>query len=71
VTDLPPVVAVTAWYSMRAWIKISFKDIERGGWHWEQTKMADPARATRLWLAIALQHTLARDCSTVLRGAFW
>ena len=24
------------------------------GWHWEQTKMTDPQRATRLWLVIAL-----------------
>src|ERR671932_2619048 len=24
------------------------------GWQWHQTKMTDPARATRLWLAIAV-----------------
>src|SRR5579859_2307789 len=25
-----------------------------GGWHWHHTKMIDPARAERLWLAIAV-----------------
>jgi hypothetical protein len=25
-----------------------------GGWQWHQTKMTDPARASRLWLAIAV-----------------
>jgi hypothetical protein len=39
---------------MRSWIEGGFKDTKRGGWHWHQTKMTDPARAERLWLAIAL-----------------
>ncbi len=39
---------------MRMWIECGFKDTKRGGWHWEQTKMTDPARAARLWLAIAV-----------------
>jgi hypothetical protein len=54
VTDLAPAVADVAWYGMRAWIEGGFKDQKRGGWHWEQTKMTDPARASRLWLALAL-----------------
>ena len=29
-------------------------DTKRGGWQWHQTKMTDPARASRLWLAIAV-----------------
>jgi hypothetical protein len=53
-TDLPPEGADAAWYGMRSWIEDGFKDIKRGGWHWHQTKMTDPARATRLWLAIAV-----------------
>src|SRR5256884_9824882 len=39
---------------MRSWIEGSFKDTKRGGWHWHQTKMVDPKRAERLWLAIAV-----------------
>jgi Transposase DDE domain len=54
VTDLPPAFADVAWYGLRAWIECGFKDSKRGGWHWEQTKMTDPTRAERLWLALAL-----------------
>jgi hypothetical protein len=54
VTDLPPQIAEAAWYGMRPWIEQGYKDGKRGGWHWEQTKMTDPARANRLWLAIAV-----------------
>lgn len=54
VTDLAPETANVAWYGMRAWIEGGYKDTKRGGWHWEQTKMDDPARATRLWLVMAV-----------------
>jgi hypothetical protein len=53
-TDLSPEVADAAWYGMRTWIEQGYKDGKRGGWRWEQTKMTNPVRATRLWLAIAL-----------------
>jgi hypothetical protein len=53
-TDLTPESANVAWYRMRSWIESGFKDTKRGGWQWHQTKMPDPARATRLWLAIAV-----------------
>jgi hypothetical protein len=53
-TDLPPAQADVAWYGLRAWIACSYKDMKRGGWHWEQTKMTDPRRAERVWLAMAL-----------------
>ena len=53
-TDLPPAQADVAWYGLRAWIECGFQDAKRGGWHWEQTKMTDPRRAERLWLAMAV-----------------
>ncbi len=53
-TDLLPEQAQVAWYRLRAWIEAGFKDCKRGGWHWHQTKMTDPARAERLWLALAV-----------------
>lgn len=53
-TDLPPRQADSAWYSVRTWIEAGFKDLKRGGWQWQQTKMTDPARASRLWLALAV-----------------
>lgn len=53
-TDLAPEQACAAWYGMRGWIEQGFKDCKRGGLRWEQTKMTDPERATRLWLVIAV-----------------
>lgn len=53
-TDLPPEGADAAWYGMRSWIECGFKDSKRGGWQWQQTKMTDPERASRLWLALAV-----------------
>jgi DDE family transposase len=53
-TDLEPAGAHVAWYGLRSWIECGFKDSKRRGWHWEQTKMKDPRRAERLWLAIAV-----------------
>jgi hypothetical protein len=53
-TDLAPDVADVAWYGMRSWIECGFKDLKGGGWGWHQTKMTDPARAERLWLAMSV-----------------
>ena len=53
-TDLKPHQANACWYSMRSWIECLFQDGLRGGWKWHQTKMTDPSRAERHWLAIAL-----------------
>ena len=54
VTDLNPQQAQVCWYGMRSWIECLFKDIKRGGFGWHHTKMDDPERAERLWLAIAV-----------------
>jgi len=54
VTNLAPAQATAVWYGMRSWIEGGFKDTKRGGWGWHQTKMVDPERAERLWLAIAV-----------------
>lgn len=54
VTDLPPERVQGAWYRLRAWIEGGFKDYKRGQWGWQHTKMVDPARAERLWLALAV-----------------
>jgi hypothetical protein len=53
-TALPAQAANVVWYGMRSWIESGFKDPKRGGWQWHQTKMTDPARASRLWLASAV-----------------
>lgn len=54
VTDLTPLEADIYWYAMRSWIECLFKDIKRGGLGWHHTKMTDPQRVERLWLAIAV-----------------
>jgi hypothetical protein len=54
VSDLAPEEVKAAWYQMRFWIEGGFKDQKRGGLRWEQTKMRDPGRASRLWLAMAV-----------------
>jgi hypothetical protein len=54
ITDLTTEQANVCWYSLRTWIECGFKDIKRGGWQWQQTRMTDPERASRLWLGIAV-----------------
>jgi len=53
-TDLAPEHANHTWYSFRAWIEVGFKQQKRSGWHWHRTRMDDPERARRLWLALAV-----------------
>lgn len=53
-TDLAPSRAEAAWYGLRGWIEQGFKDVKRGGWQWQRTRMTDPERVARLWLALAV-----------------
>jgi hypothetical protein len=53
-TDLAPECADACWYGLRAWIEQGFKRSKRGGWQWQHTRMDDPERAERLWMAIAI-----------------
>lgn len=53
-TDLPPGSASACWYAFRTWIEQNFKVIKRAGWQWQNTRMEDPERAERLWVAVAV-----------------
>jgi hypothetical protein len=53
-TDLPAEASDASWYGLRAWIEQGFKVTKRAGWQWQRTRMSDPARASRLWLAVAV-----------------
>jgi hypothetical protein len=53
-TDLAPSAGDACWYGLRAWIEQGFKITKRGGWQWQLTRMTDPQRAARLWLAVAV-----------------
>jgi hypothetical protein len=53
-TDLPPQNSDACWYGLRSWIEQGFKISKRAGWQWQRTRITDPERATRLWLAVAV-----------------
>lgn len=53
-SDLPPEASDAGWYGLRAWIEQGFKISKRAGWQWHRTRMSDPQRAARLWLAVAV-----------------
>jgi hypothetical protein len=53
-TDLSPESCDPCWYGLRMWIERGFKLTKRGGWQWQATRMSDPERAARLWLAVAV-----------------
>ena len=53
-TDLPEAQARPCWYGLRSWIECGFKHIKSAGWQWQYTRMVDPERASRFWLAIAV-----------------
>ena len=53
-TDLAPECADACWYGLRAWIEQGFKRTKSAGWQWQHTRMEDPERAERLWMAIAI-----------------
>lgn len=53
-TDLPVAACRACWYGYRSWIEQQFKVQKSEGWQWHKTRMADPARAARLWLALAV-----------------
>jgi hypothetical protein len=53
-TDLPVVAADPCWYAFRSWIEQGFKVLKSAGWQWQKTRMTDPDRAGRLWVAVAV-----------------
>ena len=54
VTDVAPGDAESCWYSLRPWIECGFKQTKRGGRNWQRSRITDPVRATRYWLALAV-----------------
>ena len=54
ITDLPPQVAEAAWYGLRMWIEHGFEQFKSGGWQWQKSRITDPDRASRMWLAMAV-----------------
>jgi hypothetical protein len=53
-TGVPPEASDACWYGLRAGIEPGFKLTKRAGWQWHRTRMTEPQRAARLWLAVAV-----------------
>lgn len=53
-TDLNPVEADVRWYGFRSWIECSYRDIKSDGWQWHKTRLRQPDRAERYWLAMSV-----------------
>jgi hypothetical protein len=71
ITDLAPEQVTVYWYDLRQWAEQGFKDLKRGGWHWEQTKMTNPQRAERLWLVLAVATLRACLYGTLAEEDYW
>ena len=54
VTDLEPEQGNVFWYGFRIGIESSYRDLKSDGWQWHKTRLTEPARAERLWLAMAV-----------------
>lgn len=53
-TDLTPTNADVSWYGFRSWIECSYRDVKSDGWQWHKTRLQQPDRAERHWLAMAV-----------------
>lgn len=53
-TDLEPSQADVAWYGLRSSTEGVYRDLKSDGWQWHNTRLLDPQRAERLWLALAV-----------------
>jgi hypothetical protein len=54
VTDLEAQQSEVAWYALRFWIEVGFKQFKRGGWQWHHSKMTNPQRVERYWLVMVV-----------------
>lgn len=53
-TDLESQQADPLWYGLRSSTECVYRDLKSDGWQWHHTRLLDPHRAERLWLAIAV-----------------
>jgi hypothetical protein len=53
-TDLSAEQANVLWYSYRTWVEDGYRDFKSDGWQWHHSRITDPKRAERQWLAMAV-----------------
>lgn len=51
-------------YGWRMWEELAFRDFKSTGWHWQKSRVWDPAHANRLWLVMALAYAWALSLGT-------
>jgi hypothetical protein len=54
VTDVAAEVAQATWYGLRGWIEQGYKRVKSEGWYLQRTRITNPKRLERLWLAVAV-----------------
>jgi hypothetical protein len=68
-TDLAPRVVGVAWYALRFWIELGFRDLKRLGWQWERTRRLESTRVARHWLVLAIATLWALATGTAADDA--
>ena len=58
-------------YALRAWQEQGFRDLKRGGWHWNSSQVWQPDHAERLLLVLAIAYAWVVTQGTRLREAAW
>jgi Transposase DDE domain len=53
-TDFQATDVDISWYRFRCWIECSYRDLKSDGWQWQKTRLRQPDRAERHWLAMAV-----------------
>lgn len=53
-TDLGATQVQASWYGLRLWIELGFRVLKSIGWQWQKSRISNPQRAERLWLALSL-----------------
>ena len=53
-TDLESRNADVNWYGFRSWIECSYRDFKSDGFGWHKTRLRQPDRAERHWLAMSV-----------------
>ncbi len=51
---LNPMEADVRWYGFRSWIECSYRDVKSDGFCWHKTRLRQPDRAERHWLAMSV-----------------
>lgn len=56
-------------YALRMWQEESFRDLKSGGWNWQASLIADPRRAERLVLVLAIAYAWMLTLGTFILHA--